>query len=102
MDEAVLLSGDARYKAYAELDRDLTTNLLPAVTFAAGVATHFVSARVGCEVLHRATASTWRRSVSRMRSRRLERRPRPATRGRSGRLDLNQRPLGPQPTDLLR
>ncbi len=52
MDEAVLLTGDQRYEAYAELDRDLTTDLVPAVTFATGVSTHFVSARVGCEVLH--------------------------------------------------
>jgi hypothetical protein len=52
MAEAVRMSGDRRLEAYAELDRDLAADLVPAVTFASGVSTHFVSARIGCEVLH--------------------------------------------------
>jgi peptide/nickel transport system substrate-binding protein len=49
---AARLSGDARLNAYARLDRDLAANVLPAVPFASGTTTHFLSARMGCPVLH--------------------------------------------------
>jgi YVTN family beta-propeller protein len=50
--QAASLVGDRRFAAYAELDRELSVNQVPAVPFASGTTTHFVSARVGCQVLH--------------------------------------------------
>ena len=50
--EAVSLVGDGRFAAYAELDRELSKDQVPAVPFASGTTTHFLSARIGCEVLH--------------------------------------------------
>jgi peptide/nickel transport system substrate-binding protein len=52
MADAAALSGEARLRAYAKLDRDLAADAAPAAPFATGVATHFVSARMGCQVLH--------------------------------------------------
>jgi YVTN family beta-propeller protein len=52
MAAAAALSGDARLHAYAKLDRDLAADGAPAATFATGVHTYFLSARMGCEVLH--------------------------------------------------
>src|SRR5215207_251793 len=56
MDEAIAdaarLSGDARLNAYAQLDRHLAADVLPAVPFASGTTTHFLSARMGCPLLH--------------------------------------------------
>jgi YVTN family beta-propeller protein len=49
---AARLSGDARLNAYARLDRDLAERVVPAVPFASGTTTHFLSARMGCAVLH--------------------------------------------------
>jgi ABC-type oligopeptide transport system substrate-binding subunit len=46
------LNGDARLNAYARLDRDLAARALPALPFASGTTTHFLSARMGCPVLH--------------------------------------------------
>jgi hypothetical protein len=46
------LSGDARLRAYAKLDRDLAANAVPAAAFATGTASYFLSARMGCQVLH--------------------------------------------------
>jgi peptide/nickel transport system substrate-binding protein len=52
MDAVAGLTGAARMRAYAELDRDLAAEAVPAAPFATGIATHFLSARVGCQVLH--------------------------------------------------
>jgi YVTN family beta-propeller protein len=52
MADAAGLSGEARLRAYAKLDRDLTADAAPAATFATGVSTYFLSARMGCQVLH--------------------------------------------------
>jgi YVTN family beta-propeller protein len=46
------LSGDARLGAYARLDRDLAEGVAPAAPFASGTLSHFLSARMGCQVLH--------------------------------------------------
>jgi hypothetical protein len=46
------LTGDARLRAYAKLDRDLAADAVPAVPFATGTASYFLSARMGCQVLH--------------------------------------------------
>jgi DNA-binding SARP family transcriptional activator len=46
------LTGDARLRAYAKLDRDLAANAAPAAAFATGTASYFLSARMGCQVLH--------------------------------------------------
>ena len=46
------LTGDARLTAYARLDRHLAEDVVPAVSFASGTTTHFLSARMGCAVLH--------------------------------------------------
>ena len=50
MKEAARLTGLARLRAYAKLDRDLAEQAAPQATFASGEATSFVSARMGCEV----------------------------------------------------
>ena len=52
MAAAAGLSGEARLRAYAELDRDLAEQAVPAAPFASGTVTHFLSARMGCEVPH--------------------------------------------------
>jgi YVTN family beta-propeller protein len=46
------LRGDARLRAYAELDRDLVEQSAPQATFASGKVSYFLSARMGCQVLH--------------------------------------------------
>jgi ABC-type transport system substrate-binding protein len=50
--DAARLRGEARLSAYARLDRHLAADVLPAVPFASGTTTHFLSARMGCPVLH--------------------------------------------------
>jgi YVTN family beta-propeller protein len=52
MADAADLTGDARLRAYAKLDRDIADIAAPAATFATGVNTHFLSARMGCQVPH--------------------------------------------------
>ena len=52
MADAASLTGDARLRAYAKLDRDLAANTAPAAVFATGTASYFLSARMGCQVLH--------------------------------------------------
>ena len=52
MAHAASLSGDARLRAYAKLDRDLAADAVPAAAFATGTASYFLSARMGCQVLH--------------------------------------------------
>jgi ABC-type oligopeptide transport system substrate-binding subunit len=52
MTHAAALSGDARLHAYAELDRDLAETAVPAAAFATGTISYFLSARMGCQVLH--------------------------------------------------
>ena len=49
---AARLSGEERLRAYADLDRYLSTRAAPAVPFATGTVTHLFSARMGCQVLH--------------------------------------------------
>jgi YVTN family beta-propeller protein len=51
MAAAARLTGRARLRAYAEVDRALSREPVAAV-FATGTVSHFVSARMGCEVLH--------------------------------------------------
>jgi peptide/nickel transport system substrate-binding protein len=46
------LRGDARLRAYADLDRDLAEQSAPQATFASGKVSYFLSARMGCQVLH--------------------------------------------------
>ena len=46
------LSGDARLRAYARLDRDLAEGTAPAAPYASLTLNHFLSARMGCQVLH--------------------------------------------------
>jgi ABC-type oligopeptide transport system substrate-binding subunit len=52
MSRAAALSGDARVRAYAKLDRDLAETAVPAAAFATGTISYFLSARMGCQVLH--------------------------------------------------
>ncbi len=52
MAHAAGLTGDARLRAYAKLDRDLAADAVPAAVFATGTASYFLSARMGCQVLH--------------------------------------------------
>jgi peptide/nickel transport system substrate-binding protein len=52
MADAAALDGAARLRAYARLDRDLAVDAAPAAAFATGVSTYFLSARMGCQVLH--------------------------------------------------
>ena len=46
------LSGDARLRAYARLDRDFAEGTAPAAPYASLTLNHFLSARMGCQVLH--------------------------------------------------
>jgi YVTN family beta-propeller protein len=46
------LDDGARLRAYAELDRDLAEEAAPQATFASGEVSYFLSARIGCQVLH--------------------------------------------------
>jgi YVTN family beta-propeller protein len=50
LDAANMLSGAARYAAYAKLDRDLTGKAAPIVPFSVGEAEDFFSARMGCQI----------------------------------------------------
>jgi YVTN family beta-propeller protein len=52
MESVSRLSGTARIRAYAKLDRELAAEAAPAAPFATGTATYFLSARMGCQVLH--------------------------------------------------
>jgi peptide/nickel transport system substrate-binding protein len=52
MDDVASLTGERRIRAYATLDRELAAEAAPAVPFATGSSTYFLSARVGCQVLH--------------------------------------------------
>ncbi len=52
MEAAALLTGDARLRTLARLDRDLAEQVVPAAPFASGTITHFFSARMGCQILH--------------------------------------------------
>lgn len=52
MAAASQLTGEARLTAYAKLDRDLARRFAPQATYASGEASHFLSARMGCQVLH--------------------------------------------------
>ena len=52
MANAARRGGDARLRAYAKLDRDLAANAAPAAAFATGTTSYFLSARMGCQVLH--------------------------------------------------
>ena len=52
MNAAARLSGDARLKAYAEVDAYLARRAIPAAPFASGTTSYFLSARIGCHVLH--------------------------------------------------
>jgi ABC-type transport system substrate-binding protein len=52
MDQAARLSGDERYRAYGELDVQLSRDAAPAIPFANLTELTFVSARVGCIVLN--------------------------------------------------
>ena len=51
MAAAARLTGEERLRAYARLDRDLA-RAAPAAPFASAIRTHFLSARMGCEVSH--------------------------------------------------
>ena len=64
MAAAARLTGEERLRAYARLDRDLARAALPPHRYASAIITHFLSARMGCEVCTRSTASTSRRSAS--------------------------------------
>ena len=46
------LAGDARLRADARLDRDLAEQFAPQATFASAETSYFLSARMGCQVLH--------------------------------------------------
>jgi YVTN family beta-propeller protein len=52
MNAVARLSGDRRMRAYATLDRQLAAGPVPAAPFATGTKIHFLSARMGCQVLH--------------------------------------------------
>ena len=52
MDAAARLSGPGRIRAYARLDRELAGQAAPTAPFATGTASYFLSARMGCQVLH--------------------------------------------------
>ena len=51
MAAAARLTGEERLRAYARLDRDLA-RAAPAAPYASSIKTHFLSARMGCEVSH--------------------------------------------------
>ncbi len=57
LDAAALLSGPARYAAYARLDRDLTGKAAPIIPFFLGENQDFFSARMGCQVYRPASVS---------------------------------------------
>jgi YVTN family beta-propeller protein len=52
MSAAARLSGAARRRAYAQVDRYLAERVVSAAPFASGTITHFLSARIGCQILH--------------------------------------------------
>ena len=52
MEAVARLSGEARMRAYATLDRELADEAAPAAPFATGTTTHFLSSRMGCQILH--------------------------------------------------
>ena len=52
MEAAARLSGEPRLRAYARLDRELAAEAAPAAPFATGTTSYFLSARMGCQVLH--------------------------------------------------
>jgi YVTN family beta-propeller protein len=52
MESVARLTGPGRIRAYARLDRELAAEAAPAAPFATGTATYFLSARMGCPVLH--------------------------------------------------
>jgi ABC-type transport system substrate-binding protein len=52
MEAASRLSGEERLRAYAGLDRDLAARAAPAAAVSSGTVDNFLSARMGCEVLH--------------------------------------------------
>ena len=51
-EEASRLSGDARYRAYGELDVQISRDAAPGIPFAVLNAWAFVSARVGCVIMN--------------------------------------------------
>ena len=52
MAEAARFSGEQRFRAYAELDRDLSGRFAAAAPFATGASSYFLSGRMGCAKLH--------------------------------------------------
>jgi peptide/nickel transport system substrate-binding protein len=52
LDRASRLTGEARYRAYGQLDVDLARNAAPAIAYAYDRALALVSARTGCVVLN--------------------------------------------------
>jgi len=50
IDRAATLTGDERYRTYAELDRDLTKEAAPIVPYASGTTVSLFSERIGCQV----------------------------------------------------
>jgi YVTN family beta-propeller protein len=52
MADAARLRGEARFRAYAELDRDLSYRFAAAAPFATGATSDFLSSRMGCVRLH--------------------------------------------------
>ncbi len=50
MAAAAQLEGEERFRAYAELDRILSEEVVPAVPFASGTTVGFFSDRIGCQV----------------------------------------------------
>ncbi|HKP20931.1 MAG TPA: BTAD domain-containing putative transcriptional regulator [Thermoleophilaceae bacterium] len=49
---AARLTGRARYSAYAELDRDISSRFAAVAPFATGTSSYFLSKRMGCVRLH--------------------------------------------------
>jgi YVTN family beta-propeller protein len=52
MAEAARLGGEQRFRAYADLDRDLSGEFAAAAPFATGASSYFLSSRMGCARLH--------------------------------------------------
>jgi len=50
MERAATLTGDERYRAYAELDRELSADAAVGVPYASGTVANLFSARIGCQV----------------------------------------------------